>query len=388
MKIKQKLWTKDAGWDSVDLDSGFKPQLAFVFGDTGVLNLDIINDIPKWLPESQIIYISTAGFIYGDDVFDNSILITAIEFGKTKVQCIETMISDPKDSEKAGIELANKIDKNGLRHAMLFSEGLIVRGAELVKGVNSILSPLGIATTGGQAGDWPNIQKTFVGLNKRPSDTRIIMLGFYGDDIKIGYGSFGGWDIFGPERVITRAKGNVLYELDGKPALNVYKDYLGTKAEGLPRSGLLFPLQVSIESPDGLDYVIRNLIGVNEDDGGLVFAAGDMVEGATVRMMKGNFDRLVEGANKAANMSLVNVQQPIEFAFLVSCMGRRMVLKDRVAEEIDAAREIFAGAGAGAGAGAVLTGFYSYAEICPVSPQEKQCRLHNQTMTITTFSEK
>ena len=50
----------------------------------------------------------------------------------------------------------------------------------------------------------------------------------------LGHGSRGGWDFFGPERRVTRSEGNVLYELDGTPALDLYKKYLGARASGLP----------------------------------------------------------------------------------------------------------------------------------------------------------
>lgn len=383
MKIIQKLWTAANGWaESKDDSQVSKPQLVFVLGDTSTFKNGPLSDVTKYYPDSPTVFISSAGFIYDSDIIDNAILVTALYFDKTNVKLVSSKLEDPTQSEAIGVALAQEINKDGLKHVMLFSEGLIVRGAELVKGVNSVLSKYGVSVTGGLAGNWPNIEWTEVGTTPDDLGTKIIMIGFYGENIRIGYGSFGGWDIFGPERMITRSKGNVLYELDGRPALAIYKDYLGEKAKDLPLSGLLFPLQVSVRSADGLDYIIRNLININEDDGGLVFAAGDMTEGATARMMKGNFDRLIDGASSAAKMSLARLrEQEVEFAFLVSCVGRRMVLKDRAVEELDAVTEVFQNSVP------VITGFYSYAEICPVNPTDRESRLHNQTMTITTFSE-
>jgi hypothetical protein len=98
--------------------------------------------------------------------------------------------------------------------------------------------------------------------------------------------------------------------------------------------------------------------------------------------MKANFERLVDGAEGAANMSNVpfGTSHP-DLAILISCVGRKLVLKQRVEEEVERVQEVL-------GNTTSLTGFYSYGEICPVTPTEKQCELHNQTMTITTFSEK
>ena len=104
--------------------------------------------------------------------------------------------------------------------------------------------------------------------------------------------------------------------------------------------------------------------------------AGDIPQGATARLMKANFDRLIEGAQGAAEKSTSIIP---DLAILISCVGRKLVLKDRTEEELESVRRIF-------GNKTVLTGFYSYGEISPFTPNSK-CELHNQTMTITTLSE-
>ena len=72
----------------------------------------------------------------------------------------------------------------------------------------------------------------------------VVAAAFYGDRLKVGYGSLGGWDTFGPERLITRSKGNVLYELDGKSALELYKKYLGEHAKGARLRPAVYLLRV------------------------------------------------------------------------------------------------------------------------------------------------
>ncbi|MCP4756795.1 MAG: hypothetical protein GY866_38525, partial [Proteobacteria bacterium] len=203
-------------------------------------------------------------------------------------------------------------------------------------------------------------------------------LGLYGEQLEVGFASLGGWDSFGPERLITRSEGNVLYELDGKSALALYRKYLGDHAAGLPATGLLFPL--SLRSPESEDGLVRTILSINEEDQSLTFA-GDVPEGIYCRLMKANFDRLIDGAIGAAKVSFeaIGSSSP-DLALLISCVGRKMVLNQRVEEEIEGAREIL-------GKRTVLTGFYSYGEISPFSPRAR-CTLHNQTMTITTFSEK
>lgn len=187
------------------------------------------------------------------------------------------------------------------------------------------------------------------------------------------------WDSFGLDRLVTRSKGNILFELDDKPALDLYKKYLGQQAQGLPATGLLFPLSLRLKDKD--KDLVRTILSVNEDDKSMTFA-GDVPEGAYVRLMKANFDRLINGACGAASMSYEsngNGSSSPDLAVLSSCVGRKLVLKQRVGEEIESVQDIL-------GKSVTLAGFYSYGEICPVGPADKRCELHNQTMTITTFS--
>jgi hypothetical protein len=170
----------------------------------------------------------------------------------------------------------------------------------------------------------------------------------------------------------------VLYEMDGNSALELYKKYLGEHASGLPATGLFFPL--SIRTSAGTAGVVRTILSVNEEEQSMTFA-GDIPEGAFARLMKANFDRLIDGAIGAAKTSYqaLGSASP-DLAILISCVGRKLVLKQRVEEEVEGVRDIL-------GSHTVLTGFYSYGEISPFTPDTK-CTLHNQTMTITTFLEK
>jgi hypothetical protein len=169
----------------------------------------------------------------------------------------------------------------------------------------------------------------------------------------------------------------VLYELDGKPALELYKSFLGDYAKDLPASGLLFPL--NLRSEENAKPVVRTILAIDENAQSLTFA-GDIPEGGYVRLMKANFDRLIEGATGAAKSTLLEDEnKDPELAILISCVGRKLVLKQLVEEEVEAVSEVL-------GNSTVLSGFYSYGEISPFSG-EVECKLHNQTMTVTTFKE-
>ena len=132
-------------------------------------------------------------------------------------------------------------------------------------------------------------------------------------------------------------EGNVLYELDGQSALALYKRYLGEHAADLPASGLLFPL--SLRTREVSAPVVRTILSVNEADQSLTFA-GDVPAGGYVRLMKANFDRLIDGAVGAGRVSADALGSPVDLALLISCVGRRMVLRQRVEEEVEGVRDI------------------------------------------------
>lgn len=380
MKIEQRKWTTQIGWTHTSSELAIPPQLVLVFGGSSLVSdSKYFNQIKSFYPGSHILLCSTAGEIMGTVVSDNSLVITAIFFEKTTLNFGETNISNPEESLAAGQNLVKQLPQENLIHVMIFSDGLKVNGTALVKGIRDNL-PAHVSVTGGLVGDGSDFKHTYVGLDKEGEEGKIVVVGFYGS-LKIGYGSLGGWDPFGPARLITKSKDNILYELDHKPALKLYKEYLGEQASGLPGTGLLFPLSLRIQTEEGKETeVVRTLLAVDETAQSMTFA-GDIPEGIYAKLMKANFERLIDGASGAANMSAESLGSGSpELAILISCIGRKLVLKERIEEETEAVHSVI-------GTQAVMTGFYSYGEICPTTPTEKQCQLHNQTMTITTFRE-
>ena len=375
MKVVQKKW-KSNTWDqSAKEDLGEKADLVLFFGATELLEPNIIQEIQSFYPKAIVLGCSTAGEIFDTTVEDNTISLVAIHFEKTEIVSHSVNIDTVESSYDAGKNLSSKFDKNGLVHLFVLTEGLHINGTEFVEGMIEKL-PTGVTVTGGLCGDGTRFEETLISLNGDTNINKIAAIGFYGEQLKVNYASVGGWDTFGPERVITKSKGNVLYELDNRNALDIYKKYLGKYADDLPASGLLFPL--SLRGKNDQEGVVRTILGVNEEDKSLTFA-GEMIEGSYAKLMKANFDRLIDGALTAAELS-DNPENGIpDFAILISCIGRKLVLKQRIEEEVEVIRDMF-------GDKPILTGFYSYGEISPFS-KGRRCELHNQTMTITTFTE-
>jgi len=334
----------------------------------------LLSEIRRAYPEARLFGCSTAGEICGTEVTDHSMVVTAVHFERTFVRGAQVPLEGPEDSFSAGQRLAALLDPENLTHVLVLSEGLRVNGSALIEGLSSGL-PEGVAVTGGLSGDGDRFQQTFVCLDGSASQGAVAVIGLYGKALSVAYASMGGWDPFGPEREITRSRGHVLYELDGQSALALYKRYLGEHAAGLPASGLLFPL--SLRVANGGTGVVRTIHGIDEAEQSLSFA-GDLPMGAYARLMKANFERLIEGAHGAAKAALS--EGGADLALLISCVGRKLVLKQRIEEEVESVREVL-------GPRTTLTGFYSYGEISPFTPSGR-CELHNQTMTITTFTER
>jgi len=378
MEIEQLSWNEVHGWQGSQGQLRNSAQLVLLFGSFQLLTEgELLPALRAFYPGAILLGCSTAGEIHGTRVRDDSLTAAAIRFDSTRLKLAWTRVEQGDASRIAGRELALALNHPELRYLLLLSDGLHINGSELVSGLREEL-PENVLITGGLAGDGDRFQSTLLCADGPPAEKLVAALGFYGERLVVGCGSLGGWDPFGPERLITRAKGNVLYELDGQSALGLYKTYLGEHAAGLPATALRYPLELRMGR--GGHRLVRTVLGIDEAQQSMIFA-GDMPEGTYARLMKANFDRLICGAIGAARASAEECGEsgPAEFALLISCVGRKQILKQRTEEEVEGVREVL-------GPQARLMGFYSYGEICPAAPRAG-CELHNQTMTITTFRE-
>jgi hypothetical protein len=350
--------------------------LVLCFGSKPRLQSNTIYDsIKAKFQAAEIVMCSTAGEIYHDEVLDNSLVAVALKFEKTEIKACSVNIKDFKDSNAAAIGLAKKLDAVDLSYVLIIADGSLVNGSELVKGLSSQIAK-NVLITGGLAGDGAQFSSTLVGLNTQPAEGEIVAIGFYGKSLKVTHGSQGGWDIFGLEKTVTNSSSNVLFELEGQNALELYKKYLGEESQNLPGSALLFPLSVII--PGATKPIVRTILSINEEDKSMTFA-GDIPVGSKVRFMKANYDKLTMAASEAAQQTTLNHSDKPAFSLLISCVGRKLILGSRTNEEVKAVSKTFDNM-------TILAGFYSYGEISPFN-EGGSCQLHNQTMTITSFYE-
>ncbi len=351
--------------------------LVLVFADSSFgENPAAIDEISRAYPTSCILGCSTAGEIMGESLLDESLSVAVARFEHTRLALASAPVRSAEDSFRAGDVIARQLEGPDLRGILVLSDGLNVNGSELVRGITSV-APESAIVTGGLAGDGTAFKRTWVLRDRKPASHFVTAVGLYGSRVHIGYGSKGGWDSFGPERRVTRSSGNVLYELDGRPALPLYKEYLGERAAELPASALLFPLSLRRDSGDET-RLVRTVLSVNEENQSMVFA-GDIPNGYLAQLMCANFDRLINGAEESALMTRAADDSTPCLAIAISCVGRRLVLRDRAEEELESTLAVFP-------SGSRQVGFYSYGELSPSG--FGRCDLHNQTMTLTTIVER
>ncbi len=377
MKTVQTVARQDA-IDQIDFSplQAIAPQLVLVFGSVPAMQ-KAAPLVAQHFPQAHRMGCSTAGEISSGGVDDGTLVLTAVHFDASQVQQSATELQDMEDSHGAGMRLAQGLPAQDLRAVVVLGQGVAINGSAVILGLTEVLGER-MPITGGLAGDGGAFSRTYVLDDAGLSAQRVVALGLYGERVCFAHGSFGGWSPFGPARKVTRSHSNVLYELDGEPALTVYKKYLGEHAKGLPASGLLFPFAM-LGSDHNEVGLIRTILGVDEAQGSLTLA-GEIDPDGYLKLMHASTDALVDGAEAAAQAAQdMRAGDGQGLALLVSCVGRKLVMGGRVDEEVEAVADVF-------GTGATITGFYSYGEISPFT-KAVDCKLHNQTMTITYIGE-
>lgn len=374
MRVETLAATRELGWrrhrpiESADLVVYFGERAVVADGSTR-------RSLKALYPGATVIGCTTGGQFGGSALIDGGVVAAAVKFDHTRIKLERVKTSAMSASRDCGRALGAALMAPDLAGLFVLSDGLSVNGTALINGVSDTTGA-NVCVAGGLAGDGADFQLTLVDADDDPHAGTVAAIGFYGDAIRFGTGSAGGWDVFGPRRRITRADGNVLYELDGEPALALYERYLGDEAAGMPGTALLFPLSVR-DPAEPSRAVVRTVLGIDRAKGSMTFA-GDMPVGHTAQLMRGQFDRLANSAGDAARQAAISATGDT-LSIFISCIGRRLLMGQRTAEEIMAARRAL-------GPDAAAIGFYSYGEISTDAATRRR-ELHNQTMTVFSFGE-
>jgi hypothetical protein len=376
MKILQASKNGNENWRYLQEKTLLNNPIVLVFGNRYLLEEEtVIKEIKKEFSYENLVFASTSGEILDGSMHDNSISVTAIEL-ENSTYVIERENSSNFNGQinLLGEALLEKFPKEKLKHLFVLADGML-DGSKLIEGLERNLSKT-ISITGGMCGDDARFEKTLSSYNDNPKTGEVVLIGLYGDTLEVTFASAGGWFPFGPERKITKSKDNIVFEIDNKPALEVYKNHLAHRAIGLPSASLSFPLNVTYEGKK--QAVVRTILAVDESQHALILA-GDAPENSKVQLLMASVDALIDGAQNATELAVQNREKKAEIALLVSCIGRKLVMNKRVGEETEYVKESLDEC-------TLITGFYSYGQIAPFNGND-YTNLHNQTMTVTLISE-
>ena len=373
MIVATSTWAEGAGWTpEMPAPPGDDEHvLAIAFGDAAVHEHPDrpLEQLAAAWSGRHLVGCSTAGQSLRDELLDNTLVVVVVRFATTLVRVASVDLARSGSARRAGRELAEALAEPGLASIFVLADGLALNGTALAEGIADVLPDLTVS--GGLAGDGERFERTWTLVDGAAVAQHVVAVGLVGRDIEVGVGTAGGWEPFGPERLVTRSFGNVLYELDGKRAADLYLEYLGERSSSLPAAGWTLPL--AVKDLDGRT-VVRAVRDVHQGEGSITFA-GDIVQGATAQLMRGSHDGLTHAAHLAAKQASTGYEQ---LAIAISSVGRRALLGERTEDELDAMC-------GGLDADLPIVGFYGYGELAPVDGIND---VYDQTMTITTLGER
>ena len=375
MKVKQYRLDSDGKWSRpLPEQPQEQTSLVLVFASGVARNNNHLVAISEAFPNAEICGATSAGEILEKEALQETLVITAIDFESSKAIVQYQKIESAEKSLEATNKALDDLPKEGLRHILYFADGLSVNHADVVSECEQHV-PAGVKITGGFAG---SLSRDFCAVASKTGwiQSTVAIVGIYGENLKIATGCGGRGVPFGPERVITRAEGNLLYELDESPAVDILRKYLGLeKGTDLSVDGNHFHFVVR---PDhSTPGVVRGFVGYNDDEGWLQMG-GDVKTGDFAQLSKTTTSILIDTAEDAAEICLKNFESQPELALIISCVSRGLSLGVRADEEIEAMTEPLP-------QNTPVTGFYAYGELAPL--EEEACSLHNETINLTVFSE-
>lgn len=382
-RINSFLAGKDAASIARDKMGRGRPDLTIIFASVIFNQEEMLKGVLSVVGDSPLVGCSGAGEITTEGPEKKSLVVLVLASDSLRATIgLGEAIS--RDARKAGQQAAREASKaGGERHIfMMMPDGLKGNGADIVRGVQEILGT-SFPIVGGSAGDDFLFQQTYQYYNDQVLSDAVTGV-LFGGPITCAFGARHGWRTLGKHRLVTRAKANVIYEIDDEPAVQIYEEYFGKgveelSQEPLARMAILYPLGMSV--PGEEEYLLRNALRV-ERDGSLVCVA-EVPEGSEVRLMMGSRKNCIEAARAAAQQALDSLgEAKVELAIVFSSISRYKLLGRRDSFEIDAIREVLGG-------DVPLVGFYTYGEQAPLRAEMNvgQSYFHNETIVILAIGE-
>jgi len=315
--------------------------------------------LKELLPQAEIIGATTCGEIINGKILEHTLSLSISIFDTTVVKSRIYTFDKDFHVETIGDELIS----NDTKAMLIFSDGLKSNADNILHDVYLLKQDMVIA--GGRAADNLAFVKTYIFNHETYSENGCVVASLSGEKLLVNSDYMLNWTPIGRDMVITKAKENVLYELNNIPILDVYKKYLGEDIlNDLSRICMEFPLIIKHE---GIKIARDPLF--ETDDGGLMFA-GNLEEGDTVRFSFGN----VEDIRNYVHERFGTLKKlPAEAVYVYSCAARKELMGEKLDDEVMMLESI-----------APSAGFFTYGEYFHASTI---IELLNVTTTFILLSE-
>jgi len=302
----QKKESFDAGKEATEMavnKLSKMPNIFWVFGAISYNQEKLLEGVNSVIPGTPVITCTTDGKISTLGLSTDSVVVLALASDQIKFTTVAVDFLS-QDSFKAGIKVGNQFINTNIKYMQIFSDGLLGNGSKIVEGIQKVFGK-SISIAEGTTGDGSLFTRTYQYHNYKVLTNSIVGVGFEGKYSFIT-GVSSGWTPIGMAKKVTKSIGNVVYELDGQPALDVYKKFLGKHASLLPAVGVEYPLGLSGPQGDVEEdgyFLCRATMGVDHEKGSITFA-GDVPQGAMVKITMGNDLDVIKTAKKAAQSAL------------------------------------------------------------------------------------
>ena len=366
-----------------------KPDLVVAFASVSFDQSELLRGIREASNKAPLVGCTDAGEITNEGSATKSVGVMVIKADKIKFTT--GLGKDVKaGAREAGKAVAKEVKEKTpgpMRAFIMLPDVLTGNGADIVRGVLDILGEH-FPVVGGAPGDDFLFEKTYEFRDDEVASGAVAGVGLSGD-FSMGIGVRHGWMPIGIPMKVTKSKGAVVYELDNRPAVSIYEDYFGKKAEELKkeplaRMAITYPLGIKIAELD--EYLIRDPITVDEN--GAITCAAEIPEGSEIRLMIGSKEKAIEAAQDAAEKLMkefeIDKTSP-KFVLMFNCIAREKLFGQKATEEIRAVMKII-------GEDVPLLGFYTYGEQAPIGGEIRDTekispRFYNETIVMFAVGE-
>ncbi|MGJ8686104.1 MAG: FIST signal transduction protein [Spongiibacteraceae bacterium] len=345
---------------------GQTPTAGLLFAAIDFDHQSLLNDIMDAWPKLQLIGCTTDGEVSSVLAFQQDSVTLMLFCADNSIQISagigRDVSSDAAISTKSAITQATHTLTKSVRLCIAVPESLAVNSKDILDGLANAL-PEGVPVVGGLAADRWQFDTTYQFHGRSLYSNTVPVLLFSGA-LRCAHGVASGWQPLGNPGTVTRSETNTVYEIDGKPALSYYRDYLG---EHEPSSN--YPLAVFTE---GEQFYLRAPSGEFDLDTGSVNFFAEVPQGAKVQMSQSNRDNILAASRESMRQAIAayGPDEPTA-ALYFSCASRRQLLGTRTHEEYEQARDSI-------GIDVPSCGFYTNGEISPME-LGAPTHFHNET---------